>query len=138
MTRKPTIPEQQATDRASLRRRVKRLYGWFNQEHWAKCFSLLDPRLREGRRVEQAGYVDSLRTFKQASGQVRLWYLRVNLHAGEARRADPRPFAYVYVVWQDDKHAFHMFRERWVKDSGHWYTRVVGLVPHKAPAPDAD
>jgi len=27
-----------------------------------------------------------------------------------------------------------MFKERWVKDSGHWYTRVAGLVPNRQGA----
>ncbi len=49
-----------------------------------------------------------------------------------ANHADPRPFAYVYIYWQDHRHAFRLFRERWVHDGGKWYTRVVGLVFHDA------
>ena len=59
-----------------------------------------------------------------------------SLH-GDARTvgSDRRPFAYVYVVWQDEAHGFHMFRERWVKDRGWWFTRVVGLVPNSPARP---
>jgi hypothetical protein len=31
----------------------------------------------------------------------------------------------------DELYEFHMFRERWVLESGHWFTRVVGLVPNR-------
>lgn len=47
------------------------------------------------------------------------------------QQARPRPFAYVYVVWKDAAKEFHLFRDRWVKDGGQWFTRVVGLVPAK-------
>jgi len=65
-------------------------------------------------------------------GSVHPWETRLSLHldAGPTQQ-DKRPFAYVYVVWQDDCHGFHMFRERWIKEKGEWFTRVVGLVPNR-------
>jgi hypothetical protein len=107
------------------------MYESFNQEAWAKCYSLVDPRLRDGGRVEEQTYADSLKRFKEVYGKVEPWYVRLSLHSeGAPKQRDDRPFAYVYIVWQDQTHGFHMFRERWVQDSGRWYTRVVGLVPN--------
>jgi hypothetical protein len=111
------------------------MYASFNQEQWAKCFSLVDPRLRQNGRVIHDGYVATLRQFKAAYGEVKPWHIRINLHLKEpANKRDRRPFAYVYVVWQDKLNAFHMFRERWVKHGGRWFTRVAGLVPNRSPA----
>ena len=108
------------------------MYGWFNEELWAKCFSLIDPKLREQGGVELSGYAEGLKAFKEYYGSIRPWHVRVSPHLqASSNKHDPRPFAYVYVIWQDDAHAFHMFRERWVKHSGRWFTRVVGLVPNR-------
>jgi hypothetical protein len=105
------------------------MYACFNQETWAKCFSFIDPRLREGARVERQTYVDSVRQFKKVYGHVEPWFIRISLHLdAPANKNDDRAFAYVYVLWQDRAHAFHLFRERWVRDSDRWYTRVAGLV----------
>jgi hypothetical protein len=55
--------------------------------------------------------------------------VRISLHlTGSRPSSDPRPFANVYTVWQDERHEFHMFRERWVRDGDKWYTRVAGLI----------
>jgi hypothetical protein len=73
-----------------------------------------------------------MQAFKNVYGSVNLWLTRVSLHLdGAPKQSDKRPFAYVYVIWQDDVHNFHMFRERWIKDHGRWFTRVVGLVPNR-------
>jgi hypothetical protein len=64
---------------------------------------------------------------------IRPWHVRISLHLTGSRPAsDPRAFAYVYTVWQDERHEFHMFRERWVRDGKNWYTRVAGLVVNEA------
>ena len=132
MQRAPKTPHT-ATQRKSLLRRIKQMYAWFADESWEKCYSLIDPRLRDEQKVERETYVDLLRAFKTRYGIIEPWHIRANLHLdGTANQRDPRPFAYVYVVWQDQSHEFHMFRERWVYDSGKWFTRVVGLVPDQA------
>jgi hypothetical protein len=113
------------------------MYESFNKEVWTKCFSLLDPRLRKQKGVEKEAYVESLRLFRKVYGDLQPWYIRISLHLdGSTNRKDPRPFAYVYVVWQDQRHEFHMFRERWVRDSGRWFSRVVGLVPNQNGSDD--
>lgn len=121
-----------AAERKALRRRVKQMYDWLNGGHWEKCFALIDPRIREQSRVQLSTYTVGLRAFKGAYGAIHSWYVRISLHLdASSRKRDDRPFAYVYVVWQDDAHGFHMFRERWVRDSDGWFTQVVGLVPNR-------
>jgi hypothetical protein len=91
---------------------------------------MLDPKLVS--KVEPAGYAERLQAFKRAYGAIHPWHLRISLHLdGSSNKRDPRPFAYIYLIWQDDAHEFHMFRERWVKDDDRWFTRVVGLVPNR-------
>ena len=109
-----------------------------NQHQWEKCFQLIDPKLRAEGRVSFPAYAEGLHEFMQAFGAVRPWHVRINLYLdGSKNKRDPRPFAYVYVIWQDAEHDFHMFRDRWVKADGRWYTRVVGLVPNR-PASSQD
>src|SRR5262245_17529771 len=121
-----------ASERKALRRRVKQLYDWFNQGLWENCFSLIDPELRDQKKVRLSIYSERLRAVKAAYGRVDPWYIRISPHLDtSSNKHDQRPFAYVYVVWQDDQHGFHMFKERWVKPSGRRFTRVVGLVPNR-------
>jgi hypothetical protein len=108
------------------------MYAWFNRGLPDRCFSLVDPNLTSEAKVEPQAYRDGLLAFKDAYGSIRLFHIRSSLHLDAATiKHDPRPFAYVYVTWQDEAHGFHMFRERWVKHAGRWYTRVAGLVPNR-------
>jgi hypothetical protein len=112
------------------------MYDCFNEGAWDKCFSLVDPTLRVRGRVDQSSYEESLARFRQVYGKIEPWHLRISTHLdASSNKHDKRPFAYVYLVWQDQAHGFHMFRERWVRDSGRWYTRVVGLVPNLTVSP---
>lgn len=126
------------SERETLRKRVKQFYLRFNEEDWADCYSLIDPQLTQQGKVDQSAYAERMQAFKNVYGRVQLWLTRLSLHLDvSAKQRDRRPFAYVYVIWQDDAHGFHMFRERWVKENGRWFTRVVGLVPNKAQAGSA-
>jgi hypothetical protein len=108
------------------------MYEWFNQGLWEKCFERIDPKLREESKVELPVYVDQLQAFQEAYGTIHPWYIRINLHLDDSSgKPGERPFAYVYVIWQDERHGFHMFRERWVRHADQWFTRVVGLVPNR-------
>src|SRR5437588_3020179 len=132
MTRAMQFLHEEASDREPLRRRVRQMYGWLNREFWEKCFSLIDPKLREKSKVDLSDYVERSRVFKEAYGAINLWHIRISLHLdASSNKHDERPFAYVYVIWQDNARGFHMFRERWVKHAGGWFTRVIGLVPNK-------
>jgi hypothetical protein len=128
-TRKTT---KRTSERKALDRRVRKMYAWFNRGLPDRCFYLIDPKLIDQSRVELQGYGEGLLAFKEAYGTIRLFHIRISLHLdASTNKHDPRPFAYAYVTWQDEAHGFHMFRERWVKDAGKWYTRVAGLVPNK-------
>jgi hypothetical protein len=135
MGQEPDKANGHPADRTAIRRRIKQLYEHFNRDQWHQCFEMIDPKLRQGGRVDPASHAESLEEFKKCHGAVRIWYTRISLHMdGHENKRDDRPFSYVYIVWRDVRSVFHMFRERWVKDGGRWYTRVVGLVPNREPA----
>jgi hypothetical protein len=120
------------TEREALRRRVKLFYRRFNKPDWAGCYALIDPQLTLKGRVRFDSYSEVMQAFKDVYGSVKPWLTRVSLHLNAApNQSDKRRFGYVYVIWQDDTHSFHMFRERWINDHGQWFTRVVGLVPNR-------
>lgn len=126
-----------AAERQALRRRVKQMYDYFNQGLWEKCFSLIDPRIREKSTTKFSPYAERLQEFKKAFGSIRPWYVRISLYLDwSSSKHDDGPFAYVYTVWQDDSHKFHMFRERWVRQGNHWFTQVVGLVVNRQELAD--
>lgn len=131
-------PASVRTNRAALRRRVSAMIRDLNAGRWDRCFARIDPRLRAADKVEQATYADQFERFRAAHGEVAPWHTRINLHLDATKnKHDPRPFAYVYIVWQDAGKGFHLFRERWVYDGGDWYTRVVGLLPAQDTPPGA-
>jgi hypothetical protein len=131
--RKPAAAVKTADLKGGLRRRIKRFYHLFNLRAWERCYRFLDSRLRDQSRIDLAPYADSLGTFQKHYGEVAIWHADISLYADvRGTKQDDRPFAFVYIFWQDAHNAFHVFRERWVFDSGRWYTRVVGLVTHEA------
>lgn len=120
-------------ERERLRRRVHRFYLRFNASDWHGCLELVDPQLQE--KVDSASYSRQMKSFKDTYSTVNLWLIRLSLHlVPTLHQRDRRPFAFVYVIWQDDAHGFHLFRERWVKVDGKWFSRVVGLVPNARSA----
>jgi hypothetical protein len=132
MSRATHPPSREASERQALRRRVKHMYEQFNRGAWEQCFALLDPKLRKASKVALPIYADSLQRFREVYGKINPWYIRISLHLNaSANKQDGRAFAYVYMVWQDSAHGFHMFRERWVNEAGRWFSRVVGLVPNR-------
>ncbi|HYT92035.1 MAG TPA: hypothetical protein VEL76_25190 [Gemmataceae bacterium] len=125
------IKEHQGAQKAALRERIKRFYKHFQRADWEQCYEYLDPQLRQGKKVLSAPYAQSLSEFAAVYGTIKIWHIDINLYLDTAKnKRDPRPFAYVYIFWQDQRHAFHVFRERWVREAGDWYTRVAGLVAH--------
>jgi hypothetical protein len=117
-------------DSSALRRRIRGFYARMNSQQWNRCFAHLDPRLRAAGKITSTHYMRSLAEFQQRYGLIDIWYLRASTHGGALAASDQRPFAYVYILWQDTHKQLHLFRERWVRDQGRWYTRVVGLVAH--------
>src|SRR5438270_9264209 len=129
MTEQQRVPSAQARDRARLRGRIGQFHRHFGRGNWPKCYEYLDPRLRDGAKVEYGAYAKSLAAFREYYGPVQIDHIRLSIHpGGRNTKRDPRDFAYAYVFRKDNRHAFHLFRERWVKEGGTWYTRVAGLV----------
>jgi hypothetical protein len=111
---------------------VKQFYRRFNKADWGACHALIDPQLTRQGKVKVETYSELMQTFKDVYGSVKPRWTRLSLHLRAApTQRDKRPFAYVYVIWQDDAHGYHMFRERWIKDHGQWFTRIVGLIPNR-------
>lgn len=118
-----------AVELMRLTNRIQKFYSAFNKEQWAECFHLVDPELRENR-VDFKVYADSLATFFERFGPIeieRIADLKPHLREKSPLYRD-RPFAFGMVVWRDRENGEHVFRERWVKARGTWYTRMVGLV----------
>jgi hypothetical protein len=108
------------------------MYDWFEKGSWEKCFSLVDPKLREQSKVQLSSYTERMRAFKETYGRIHPWLIKISLHLDmSSSHRDKRSCAYVYVIWQDVANKFHMFQERWIQDSGRWFTRVAGLVPNR-------
>ena len=123
------------TERRSLRNRVKQFYAAYDRGDWATCFEFIDPKLRAGNRVELGMYAKLMGRFRELYGPVRFWYTRISLHlAGAPQQGDDRPFAYVSIVWRDERARYHLFQDRWVRAGQRWHTRVVGLVPNEPPS----
>ena len=131
MPRQRSRTLSQAALKASVRKRIRSLYRSFDLGEWERCYAFIDPVLRAASRIEPERYAESLGVFSQRYGKVNIWFIGLSLHTGTPARRDARPFAYAYVLWQDDRKAFHLFRERWVYHVGRWYTRVVGLVAYE-------
>ncbi|HEY2157468.1 MAG TPA: hypothetical protein VGH33_17705 [Isosphaeraceae bacterium] len=125
-----TIPSARR-DKASLLQRVRYFYRFFNERDWPRCHAYVDPKLRG--KHGQAEYGRTMDEFFSVHGPLRqMTVVSTNLYPAGAARTDDREFAYVVLSWKDRANALHHFRERWVRDGGRWFTRVVGLVPRPA------
>jgi hypothetical protein len=102
MKRAVDSTKKAARARGALRNRVRQFYLRFNAADWEGCYALVDPELVRQGKVASEAYSESLKVFKGVYGK----------------------------LWQDENHGFHMFRERWINESGHLYTRLVWLVPN--------
>src|SRR3990172_7962755 len=126
MTRKRTArtKKRDTTERQALRRRVQQFYRRFNKGAWEDCYALIDPELTKQGKVKFGVYSDLMLAFKEVYGSVKPRWTDLSLHLDATpKQRDKRSFAYVYVLWQDEAHGFHMFRERWIQDDGKWFTR---------------
>ncbi len=130
MKRAVRSTQRVASERKNLRRRGRQFYRRFNEGDWQKCYAQIDPRLTQQRKTEPSTYAERMRAFKNVYGSVQLQWVRLSMHMdASANPRDKRPFAYVYVLWQDDAHEFHMFRERWIKDDAGGLPAWLGSYP---------
>jgi hypothetical protein len=131
-TRSVQMSPRERAERQALRRRVQQFYRRFNKGAWEGCYALIDPQLTQEGKVQLGTYADLMQAFKEVYGAIKPRWTDLSLHLDPSpKQRDKRPFAYVYILWQDEAHVFHMFRERWIQNHGQWFTRVVGLVPNR-------
>src|SRR5208282_4563868 len=117
MTRALYSARPDVIEREKLRKRVTQFYLRFNKADWEGCYALIDPQLTQNGKVKPATYSGSMQAFKDTYGSVKRWLTRLSLHLDPTpKQRDKRPFAYVYVIWQDEGQGFHVFRERWIKN----------------------
>jgi hypothetical protein len=117
-------------DTLSLAGRIVHFYRFFNRRDWGRCFDYIDPKLRDDGKVDPADYAETMDRFFAAHGPIRqIRIVNTTIYPGASSRSDGRDFAYMAVSWKDRANGLHHFRERWIKDQGRWYTRVLGLVP---------
>jgi hypothetical protein len=117
-------------DVLSLAGRVVHFYRSFNNQDWPRCYGYIDPRLTTAARVGPDEYAQSMQAFFEAYGPIQeVNILKLTIYPGGQARDDTRDFAYAVISWKDKMNEYHHFRERWIKDRGKWFTRVIGLVP---------
>jgi hypothetical protein len=120
-----------ASQQTSLKRRIRQFYELLEQQDFARCHQMIDPRVRQKpSSVTLLQYQNSLQEFLAAVGTIDVERIDVELHLGESNRLyENRDFAVGQTWWTDDKGEQHQFAERWVRDGRTWFTRSTGLVP---------
>src|SRR5437016_4022413 len=76
-----TIERNSVSERATLRRRVKQFYDWFNREEWEKCFAVIDPKLTA--KMTLNAYAARMQAFKNVYGNIVARQIRVKLYLHE-------------------------------------------------------
>ena len=61
-----------SVERTALRNRVRSFYRLLNKKAFAKCFSFLDPHLRETGKADEKKYIQSMSAFLEHYGTVSL------------------------------------------------------------------
>jgi hypothetical protein len=118
------------TNQASLKRRIRQFYVLLNKRDFARCYEMIDPRLRaQPNSVTQYQYEKSLQEFVDAVGSVSLIVINVSLHENEPSVLyGGRDFAIGQTKWKDRAAQQHVFSERWVREGQTWHTRSTGLL----------
>ena len=119
------------TTEAAVLRRVREFYAHLNVRRFERCYAFLDPRLlAKPNTVTRFQYETALGEFLDAVGAVAVRSVAVTgLHLGEPSKLyEGRDFALGTTSWEDAGGTPHQFAERWVCDSGEWYTRSTGLL----------
>lgn len=119
----------------AVKRRIQHFYRLLNEGAFARCFVMIDPRIRvDPASVTLYQYENSLRQFLTHFGRVEMVEIRVQLHLNESSKLyEGRDFAVGQTIWADRFGERHVFSERWVREGRSWYTRSTGFV---APNPD--
>src|ERR1700722_13704446 len=118
MSKKTPQTSNVSAERSALRRRIRSYYRYLNLHTYEKCYSFLDPSLRQHSRVEEHQYVKSLVEFLDHFGTIDIQIIKIELYLGVQAGAGIQDCAYPLIVWKDSRHVPHLFRERWVKEGG--------------------
>lgn len=118
------------TNQASLKRRIRQFYVLLNERDFARCYEMIDPRLREQpNSVTRYQYGKALQEFVDAVGSVSSIVINVSLHENEPSVLyGGRDFAIGQTKWKDRAGQQHIFSERWVREGRAWHTRTTGLL----------
>jgi hypothetical protein len=127
------------TNQASLKRRIRQFYVLLNDRDFARCYQMIDPRLREQpNSVTRYQYAMALQEFLDAVGSVSLVVINVSLHENEPSVLyGGRDFAIGQTKWKDRAGEQHIFSERWVREGRLWYSRCAGLLIPTTESPGA-
>jgi hypothetical protein len=118
----------EAKGEKQIKQRIRRFYGLFNAAKWSSCYRMVDPALRE--KLDFTSYSKSLADFRRYYGAiciVKAAKLKVHTNVNGGGYGG-RDFASGVLIWLDNSDQPHVFKERWIRDGDHWYTRMAGLV----------
>src|SRR5438105_3075211 len=91
---------------AALKRRIRRFYDLLNRRAFARCYRMIDPRVRDNpRSVTLFQYENSARQFIEHVKHLQILRIELDLHVGEPSRLyEDRDFAVgkTYCNWTDD------------------------------------
>lgn len=116
---------------ATIKRRIREFYRRLNRRQFGRCYSLIDPRLRDNPgTVTLFQYEKALGEFLDQIGEVQIREITIHgVHLNEPSKLyEGRDFALCKVVWQDSAGEEHSFSERWVHVESKWYNRSTGLL----------
>jgi hypothetical protein len=114
----------------AVKRRLQHFYGLLNEGAFARCFAMIDPRVRDNSAsVTLYQYENSLRQFLTRFGPVRILEIHLDLHLDEPSKLyEGRDFAIGRTAWENSVGGQHIFSERWVREGRSWFTRSTGLI----------
>jgi hypothetical protein len=130
MTTRTAKRKQPEASQASLKRRIRQFYDSLNRGDFARCFHMIDPRVRnQPSSVTLLQYENSLRQFLEKHGSIRIEELDLVLHLNEPSKLyEGRDFALGKTAWVEETGERHLFAERWVREGRTWYTRSTGFI----------
>ncbi len=129
-----------ANVQTALKKRIRQFYGLLNEGEFARCYAMIDPRLREQpQTITLLQYEQSSRRFVEQIGAVLVQKLEIlSLHLNEPSQLyEGRDFALGKTHWEDEAGNRHQFSERWVCDGSTWYTRSTGFLKPTLSIPTA-
>jgi hypothetical protein len=73
------VKNPEAAQKAALKRRLLAFYAACNAQQWDRCFSFVDPKLRQEGRVDETKYTASLAHFLDHYGPIRPDFIKATV-----------------------------------------------------------